>query len=160
MSPQSPPVFLRLSLISPELLHILKWKSCISKSIPLLDDFCIQEGPIQKIDISQEAAVSVPLSPIKLKAGLLSINHLFGEKIRFSSKILDRFFRMFGFGSVQTDQPDFLPIDKKKGISIDGTFYLVNLSMGGREKEKRINALIRNVENLRFIKYFIKDPVL
>jgi hypothetical protein len=137
LSPQSPPVFLRLSLISPELLHILKWKSCISKSIPLLDDFCIQEGPIQKIDISQEATISIPLLPLKLKACLLPINHLFGEKICFSSKILDRFLRMFGFRSIHTDQTDSFPIDKKKSVSIDDTFYFINLGMGSGEKKKK-----------------------
>ena len=137
LSPQSLLVLPCLSFISPELLYILKWKPCIGKSIPLLDDFCIQESPIQKIDISQEAAISIPLLPLKLKACLLPINHLFGEKIRFSSKVLHRFLRMFGFGSVQTDQPDFLPIDKKKSISIDGTFYLVNLGIGSGEKKKK-----------------------
>jgi hypothetical protein len=116
---------------------MLKRKPCISKSIPLLDDFCIQESPIQKIDISQEAAISVPLLPLKLKARLLPIHHLFGEKICLSSKVFDRFLRMFGFRSIHTEQPDSFPIDKKKSISIDYTFYLMNLGMGRGEKKKK-----------------------
>jgi hypothetical protein len=137
LSPQSPPVLPRLSLISPELLHILKRKPGISKSISLFDDFCIQESPVQKIDISKEAAISIPLLPLKLKACLLPINHLFGEKIRFSSKVLHRFLRMFGFRSIHTDQTDSFPIDKQKGVSIDNTFYLINLGMGSGEKKKK-----------------------
>ena len=136
-SPQPFPLLPRLFLISPELTHIFKWKLCISKSIPLFDDFCIQESPIRKIDISQESAISVPLLPLKLKAGLLPINHLFGEKIRFSSKVLDRFLRMFRFGSIYTDQPDSFPIDEEKSVSINGASYPINLSIGSGKKKKK-----------------------
>jgi hypothetical protein len=44
---------------------------------------------------------------------------------------------MFGFRSIYTDQPDSFPIDKKKSVSIDDTFYLVNLGMGSGEKKKK-----------------------
>jgi len=137
LSPQSPSVLPCLSLISPEFLHVLKWKSCISKSIPLFDDFCIQEGSVQEIDIGQKAAISVPLLPVKFKAGHLPINHLLGEKIGLSSKVLDRFLRMFGFRGIHADQPDSLLIDKEKGVPIDDTLYLIYFGMGGGEKTEK-----------------------
>jgi len=82
------------------------------------------------------AAISVLLLPLKLKARLLPIDHLFGEKICFSSKVFDRFLRMFGFRGIDTDQPDSFPINKKKSVSIDDAFHFINIGMGGGEKKK------------------------
>jgi hypothetical protein len=61
---------------------------------------------------------------------------------------LHRFLRMFGFRSIHTDQPDSFPIDKQKSVSIDDTFYLINLRIRSGEKKKRIKAGITKMENL------------
>jgi len=77
-----------------KLLHILERVFSISKSIPLLDDLSIQEGPIHKIDISKDTAISVSPGLVIFKPDFLPFNYLFGEAISLLAKILNRLLRV------------------------------------------------------------------
>jgi len=42
-----------ISFILPELLNMFEWESCVSKTVPLLDDLSIQECAVIEIDIGK-----------------------------------------------------------------------------------------------------------
>lgn len=111
----------------PELLHILERVFSISEPIPLLDNFCIQESFLHKIDIGKEAIVFISSGLVIFKSDFLLFNHSLGELIGFFSKILKRLFWMLCFGGINTDQANILPVREEEGVTVNNSLHFVSL---------------------------------
>ena len=87
--------------------------------------------------IRKHTSIPVSYGLVILKTNFFPFNHPFGEPVSLFTKILDRFLRVFGFRSINTDQSNIFTVGKEEDVSVNDSLYFVGFSLAKRKGEEQ-----------------------